>query len=339
MLLVVWLLFLSGCNYEDEEEVKEYLKDKYGIDVVVTEWGGVHSGNMGHTYHTVQVADNKNIQFRVEVNGFFYSRIQGDEYEYGINTYEEYERFKPVLEEIEQLGYSELEEENVIQYLSEDGPSTEEKPTNKLLLSLKTSNKIDYSQFESDELNRLFSVLQLVQKNNKNITELTISDYNGGYTGLSFSNIQEINTKEELLLLMKDDSLPYWTYLVQTQTKIQEKIKEVQDERFVLKEITCSYIKNGDCLEYELILEFSDDMLDYEKNPNLAGDLTKVATIAKEELSNKEFSLHLKSEEGSEDYGHMIFSEDMHQSNSIEEYMKERILRLASVTKQEGNEH
>ena len=54
---------------------------------------------MGHTYHTVQAKNNKNIQFRVEVDGFLYSRIKGDEYQYG-KTYEEYKKFKPMLEEI-----------------------------------------------------------------------------------------------------------------------------------------------------------------------------------------------------------------------------------------------
>ncbi len=82
-LLVLCFLCLSGCNYENENQVKKYIKEKYGFDVVVTDWGGIHEGNMGHTYHTVQAKDNKNIQFRVEVNGIFYSTIQGDEYEYG----------------------------------------------------------------------------------------------------------------------------------------------------------------------------------------------------------------------------------------------------------------
>ena len=145
MLLVVCFLFLSGCNYKNEDQVKKYIKKKHGIDVVVTHWGAIHEGNMGHTYHTVQEKNNKNMQFRVEVNGFFHSTIQGDEYQYGKNTYEEYKKFKPILKEIQKLGYEEFKKENGLQYIGDD---REEKPTDELLLTLKMRNKMDYSQFE-----------------------------------------------------------------------------------------------------------------------------------------------------------------------------------------------
>lgn len=117
ILLVLCFLFLSGCINNNEEQVKKYIKEKHGIDVVVTDWGAMHEGNMGHTYHTVQAKNNKNIQFRVEVDGFLYSKIKGDEYQYGKNTYEEYKKFKPILKEIKKLGYEEFEKENVFQYI------------------------------------------------------------------------------------------------------------------------------------------------------------------------------------------------------------------------------
>ncbi|MGQ0440542.1 hypothetical protein ACT4UT_28795, partial [Bacillus sp. B-TM1] len=53
-LFVLCFLCLSGCNYENEDQVKKYIKEKHGFDVVVTNWGGINEGNMGHTYHTVQ---------------------------------------------------------------------------------------------------------------------------------------------------------------------------------------------------------------------------------------------------------------------------------------------
>lgn len=153
--------------------------------MVVTDWGAIHEGNMGHTYHTVQAKNNKNIQFRVEVDGILYSTIKGDEYQYGKKTYEEYKEFKPMLEEIEKLGYVEPENKNVFQYIVDDD-YIEEKPTDKLLLTLKTSDKIDYSQFESKELDRLYALIQFIQKSNRKITKLEIEDYNGESIGLPF---------------------------------------------------------------------------------------------------------------------------------------------------------
>lgn len=73
ILLIVCFLFLSGCNQVNEDEVQKYIKEKHEIDVVVTHLSPLNANNMGHTYHTVQAKNNKNIQFRVEIDGFFNS--------------------------------------------------------------------------------------------------------------------------------------------------------------------------------------------------------------------------------------------------------------------------
>ena len=58
MLVLLCFLCLSGCNYKDDDQVKKYEK-KHGIDVIVTHWGAINEGNMGHTYHTVQAKITK----------------------------------------------------------------------------------------------------------------------------------------------------------------------------------------------------------------------------------------------------------------------------------------
>ncbi|CAM4279331.1 hypothetical protein BAMA_07975 [Bacillus manliponensis] len=320
ILLVGCFLFLSGCNYENEKQVEKYVKDKHGFDVAVTQWGGINSGNMGHTYHTVQAKDNKNIQFRVEVNGFFYSRIVGDEYDYGKNTYEEYKKLKSVLKEMKKLGYEECENESALQYIVDYDNG--EKPTDELLLTLKSSNKIDYSKFESAELDRLFALFQLIQKSNSKIAEIEIRDYNGEYIGLPFENVQEVTTKEELLITMKDNVRTYWTYLIQTQTKIGERLEEIQNEHFEFEDITCSDLENGECLEYEVDLVFNDDMAQYKNNSRVIEDLTKMVTIMKEELYNKEFNIYLENKDGTRMTA-WLSSEEIKQSNNIEELVKE----------------
>lgn len=319
ILLVGCFLFLSGCNYENEKQVKRYVKDKHGFDVAVTEWGGINSGNMGHTYHTVQAKDNKNIQFRVEVNGFFYSRIVGDEYDYGKNTYEEYKKLKPVLKEMKKLGYEEYENENALQYIVD---YDEDKPTDELLLTLKTSNKIDYSQFESAELDRLFALFQLIQKSNSKITEFEIRDHKGKAIAFPFENVQEVTTKEELLITMKDNVITYWTYLIQTQTKIGDRLKEIQNDHFEFEDITCSHPENGECPEYKVDIAFNGDMTQYKNNSHVIEDLTKVTTILKEELYNKEFTIYLENKDGTRMTA-WLSSEEIKESNNIEELVKE----------------
>ncbi|EEM13418.1 MULTISPECIES: hypothetical protein [Bacillus] len=318
ILLVLCFLFLSGCINNNEEQVKKYIKEKHGIDVVVTDWGAMHEGNMGHTYHTVQAKNNKNIQFRVEVDGFLYSKIKGDEYQYGKNTYEEYKKFKPILKEIKKLGYEEFEKENVLQYIVD---YHEDKPTDDLLLTLKTSNKIDYSQFESAELDRLYALFQLIQKSNKKITELEIKDHNGEYIGLPFENVQKVITKEELLLKMKNTLDNYWTYLIQTQTKVGDRLKEIQNDDFVIEGITCPHPKDGECPKYKVTLVFKDSKMQYKNKPPVIEDLTKVVTILREELYNEKFDIFLTNKDGTR-YSLWLSSETIKKSNNIEELIK-----------------
>ncbi|PGD46373.1 hypothetical protein COM36_32960, partial [Bacillus toyonensis] len=82
------------------------------------------------------------------------------------------------------------------------------------------SNEIDFSQLDSVELDRLYALFQLIQKNNKKITELEIKDQNGKSLGGPFKNVQNIITKEELLLTMKttmsDTINKYWEGWIRT---------------------------------------------------------------------------------------------------------------------------
>ncbi|PHG67455.1 hypothetical protein COI69_34030, partial [Bacillus cereus] len=140
---------------------------------------------------TVQEKNNKYLKFRVKVQGLLYSNPVGDEYQYGKKTFEEYKKFKPTLEEIKKLGYVESETENPLQYILDNKDPDEGKPTNELLLTLQVSNSIDFSQLNSVELDRLYALFQLIQENNKKITELEIKDHTGQSLGEPFKNVQE----------------------------------------------------------------------------------------------------------------------------------------------------
>lgn len=107
MLLLLCFLCLSGCNYEDEDQVKKYVK-KARNWCDCNRLGCYTRREYGAYIPYCSSENNKNIQFRVEVDGLVYSRIKGDEYQYG-KTYEEYKKFKPMLEEIKKLGYVEPE--------------------------------------------------------------------------------------------------------------------------------------------------------------------------------------------------------------------------------------
>ncbi|PGZ05070.1 hypothetical protein COE47_34390, partial [Bacillus thuringiensis] len=122
-------------------------------------------------------------------------------------------------------------------------------------------------------------LFQLIQKSNRKITELEIEDHNGKSIGLPFENVQKDITKEELLLTMKDTVSSYWTYMIETQTKVFERLKEIPNDRFVIKDITCAHPKEGKCPKYEATIVFNDSSMEYKNDPDVMEDLTKVVTI------------------------------------------------------------
>ena len=119
----------------------------------------------------------------------------------------------------------ETKTDNTLQYLSEDRRSDEGKPTNELLLTLQMSNEIDFSQFESVELDRLYTLFQLIQKNNKKITELEIKDYNGKSLGESFKMCKNDNKRRAVINNEKTMNNTIDIYLenwIKNHTKIEE---------------------------------------------------------------------------------------------------------------------
>ncbi|HDX9590830.1 TPA: hypothetical protein ROX98_003889 [Bacillus pseudomycoides] len=326
ILLVVCFIFLSGCNQKNEAEVQNYIKEKHGIDVDVTEWSSINENNMGFTFHTVQEKNNKYLKFRVKVQGLLYSSIVGDEYQYGKKTFEEYKKFKPTLEEMKKLGYVETKNDNALQYILDNENPEEGSPTDELLLTLKMSNEIDFSQLDSVELDRLYALFQLIQKNNKKITELEIKDQNGKSLGGPFKNVQKVITKEELLLTMKSTMThaidDYWENWIRTHTKVEERLHEMQNDRFEIKGITYISSDNEDLRKYIVTLAINSDAV-FENNPPLIEDLIKVTTTLKEELYNKNFNIDLTNKTGTL-YTSWLSSKEIIEANNIEDLVKEK---------------
>lgn len=325
ILLVVYFIFLSGCNQENESEVQEYIKEKHGIDIVVTDWSSINENNGGNTYHTVQEKNNKNFKFRVKVQGLLYSYIVGDEYKYGKKTYEAYQKFQPTLEEMKKLGY--VENENVLQYMLDNQNPEEGSPTDELLLTLQMSNEIDFSQLDSVELDRLYALFQLIQKNNKKITELEIKDHTGRSLGGPFKNVQRVTTKEELLQTMKstmkDPINEYWKNWIRTQTKVEEKLHEMQNDRFSIEGITYSSSDDEKYRKYIVTLVINTTNTIFENNPPLIEDLIKVTTILKEELNTKNFDINLKNKSGTRNTN-WLSSKEIKEANNIEDLVNEK---------------
>ncbi|PDY46406.1 hypothetical protein [Bacillus pseudomycoides] len=318
-LAIIALFMLIFSQTTEDGTIEKYIKDKYSIDVIVTKWGSINGGNGGHTWHTVQVKDNKNIQFQVEVNGLFNSTIIGDDYENGLKINEEYKKFKPLLNEIEKLGYIPVPDENVIQYIIDDMEESHRKVPSELFVMLKSVQNLDYSQFETKELDRLFALLQIVQNNNKQITKIEILDNKDKLPHLNLENIQEIKSKDQLLFAMKNASEEYWNNLILTQ--IHDKMKEIENDYVTFKSISCNHIENEECKTYKVILQFKDDMLNYKKNPQLIDDIYKVSSLLQTEKPNNNFEMEFVNT-GKSSYTRSLLRNQLQTREQIETAVK-----------------
>ncbi len=128
--------------------------------------------------------------------------------------------------------------------------------------------------------------------------------------------MQKAITKEELLLTMKNTVRGYWTYLIQTETKVGERLNEIQNDRFVIEDITCSHPKDGNCLEYELTLVFNDSEIKYRNDSYIIEDLRKESLFLRE-LYNKEFNIFLRNKDGTS-YSLWLSSEKIKKNDNIE---------------------
>jgi len=179
-------------------------------------------------------------------------------------------------------------------------------------------------------LDRLHALFQLIQKNNKNITELEIKDHTGKSLGGPFKYVQGVTTKEELLLTMKstmkDAINKYWENWIRTHTKVEERLHEMQNDRFSIGDITYSSSDNEDSRKYIVVLIINTDDAIFENTPPLIEDITKVTTILNEELYTKNFDIYLKNKSGTR-YTNWLSSKDIQEANNIKDLVKERFTK------------
>ncbi|PHA10453.1 hypothetical protein COI69_32505, partial [Bacillus cereus] len=142
-----------------------------------------------------------------------------------------------------------------------------------------------------------------------------------------FKNVQEKITKEELLRTIKstmsDAINKYWENWIRTHTKVEERLHEMQNDRFAIKSITYSSSDEEDSRKYLVTLVINTSNNIFENNPLLIEDLIKVTTVLKEELYNKNFNIYLTNKTGTINEN-WLSSKEIKEANNIEDLVKER---------------
>lgn len=89
LLFAIPLIFivLTGCSVSDRE-LKDYVHDKYKVDVDIVGRPTIDTGNGGNSSFRVVHKDLLEFRFSVYVNGLFFNRITGDNYKESLAFYE-----------------------------------------------------------------------------------------------------------------------------------------------------------------------------------------------------------------------------------------------------------
>ncbi|TGB00742.1 hypothetical protein [Halobacillus salinus] len=120
---IIWgvLWFYIAFTTTEEEYVNAYMQDKYDKQIEMVYQGSNPKG-MGAS-HKVALKENPDVEFWVEVEGTFKTKVESDEYERGVDAYHEFQKIEDDIAEIEAMGFSKIEEPEFSSYLdySDDG--------------------------------------------------------------------------------------------------------------------------------------------------------------------------------------------------------------------------
>jgi hypothetical protein len=216
---------------------------------------------MGDVWHTVALKENANIKFKVHVEGLFFIDFLGDEYEQGLEAYEEYKKLVPSLAAMNALGFEKMKERNIVEY---DYFSDESEVTHTLYVK---KRKIISGRFLETELDPLYNLVKVVQDSGTDIQTIELADSKEPYSSFNdIPDVQKITSKEKLLhsLKVRNSELVSYHYMDQ----LAKKINQVKNERFTFKSeeeegwLSCSETdKEGECVDFTIYIKYKNDGL------------------------------------------------------------------------------
>lgn len=171
--------------------VKNYIEEKYDFEIDIIESNAL--GMSGSSEFTVSPENNKEIKFKVNVDSFDHTVIE-DDYPYALEADKEFQKLKPVIPAIEEMGFT--ADSNPEIRLNHYGDS--------IHLYLKDAENLNFKTFAADELDRYYELYELIQESQAEIDEITISeDLNAFSITLSMESLSTVTNKEEFLKEIK----------------------------------------------------------------------------------------------------------------------------------------
>ncbi|KMY50228.1 hypothetical protein [Peribacillus loiseleuriae] len=328
-----FLPFLSlslGGPEVSNNEVRNYVKDKYGIAVYIESKSGGNDISIGEAEYTVVQKNNKDVTFTVKVNYLGDKPEISDDYKFALEAHKEFKRLKPVIPDIHKLGFQGRYSKNgeiYIDYTGNQRIGNEDK--NIIGLSLKTETNIEYKPFTDDEVDRYYQLAKLIQKSKADIDEIYITDMREpAYSnGVSMGNLDAIKTKEDFIVHLKAQNSDIASYEVDK--KWETEARKIENQRFVFGSeyedfwLNCGEPSGkGDCGSYSVIVTYEENGLN-QTNPHLKDDLNSVFLLLEQTIAPK-IKVNYEFVEGGESDVAVRFTHQEHiKYKTTEELIKE----------------
>ncbi|WP_349410022.1 hypothetical protein [Pseudalkalibacillus sp. SCS-8] len=288
-LLVPMVMTLVPMGYEKmqtievESKLSTYTEEKYDFKVDLEEPNDLHYGNDQYIYHMVSPERKPELIFGIAIERDFRGdgfEIISDDYDLGQKAHKEYEKIKPFLSEMNDLGFKRHSDFSYVTYHKLDDGRIE------YYLNLKEKGNYGVEKFKNGWEEKYFNLVEIIKATGADINYFRIlMDYKeeNDQMPIFFPNSPNINNAKELAVLIKKnhpESLASFELVYQ----LEEELDSLENERYSFEGahhaeelgLLCGRVdEQGDCVDYRFFVKYEKGGLTAD-NPYLEDDLYRI---------------------------------------------------------------
>ncbi|ANU22465.1 hypothetical protein [Planococcus donghaensis] len=276
-VIVWWVVNYMMDDYIVERDTKEFIEEKYGMDVdIISETNADFV--VGYSYQ-MTFKEQKGVVFTVTRDIENYATIYRDDYKMQLAYVQLKKQMEELLPELEQLGYTRPSDEIFVDHVIKDLRTQDARRW----VALET--KSDLSTIEQSEIEQAKKLVDFQEKHKIDVHIIYIVDKNRKYgIPLDFREIGDNRSLAEIRAYIKNTrSGDLVTISQQMQDKLKDAATQAQTEHFEFrldsdneKWLYCNAVdKQGNCTELYAYVFFEPGHLS-KQNPSLAADLDAI---------------------------------------------------------------
>lgn len=293
-ILLVGAIALYFFSQTDERQVTTYMKDKYGIDIMIKN-KGLTNGFPSDQEFTVYPKNHNDLKFSVIIDS------QGnitDNYSRMFEGDRERHKLQKIMPEIEKLGFVIAKDDDLL-FVSE----------NSISVNLYSPTTLEVAHFEDQNLDRFFALQKLIKQSGALVDLVHVTDMKevseSTAIGFDMKHAESIHTKEQLLSLIKKSNMVIASYY--ENKKWESEKEKVENDRFTFDSnysdnwFNCRETNNkGECTNIFVQIYFKDHSLT-KANSHLKEDFNRIFTLFEKTIQPKASIEYSFIEESSDD--------------------------------------